>query len=423
MADKWHVIYEQIKNYIALNPGIKISPSVVFIGSDKRTEFYKLFDALRTEFVKEYFPAELEKSYELSRNWKVASRTLIDDMHLEAINTHVGVKWFLSNPVEGLNRGLDNLLFDLLKNRLDIDVFKDRAIQVVSSDYQRYFREGYKLWAIISLIKLLEGDKIYTVMAVDERIDSTMLEADPGIGIYEDDIPEAKETNEIIFENVDVCSFLTPRIIIHSKLLNRFITLRPDFYQAHWKARLLSENQEWFDKKTINKDFGESNLWPDLAIYSANNLRDLRLIADYHKVARPDIIIDFEEKDTWPKTDVIASIKQHYDTLKPKLGAFMISRTPMPQLVMTELKLEPQLQNSIITDSTDDKYKSASEQLVVEIEPNIEEVSEISKTNELNINYMQEQERNINLISAGFDIDRLRSIIDILKDAIHPTNK
>jgi len=316
-------------------------------------------------------------------------------------------------------QGIYNPLFDLLKKRIDIYGFKQKAIDITSVDYRKYFLKGYQLWVIASMIKLMDGDKIYTVMATDERIDSTMLEVNPGAGICEEDVPEVKETNELIFENIDICSFLTPRIIIHSKLLDCFVALRPDFYKAHWKARFLNENQEWFSIKAIKKDFGESNLWPDLAIYISDNLVDLCLVADYHNIARPDIILDFKTTDSWTEGDGLTSIKRHYDILKPKLGAFAVSYIPVPQSVIKELEHSPRPQKSSFTES--DKDKSAPEEIIANADYVSERThSELPQTGEVSLD--DTPERNIHLICTGFDIHFLQPIIDTLVDAFRPTN-
>jgi len=420
MADKWLSSYGQLKEFIALHSNIKITPKLVIISSDIRSEFYQFFDAVRSEFIKGYFTVELEKSYALSQHWKSAGESLVEDTQLEDINMEAGVKWFLSDPVDGLIRELYNPLFDLLKNLIDIEGFKQKAIKIISKYSERYYKRGYELWAIMSLIKLLDVTKVYTVMPEDAQTDPTIVEVDSDAGQVEAYVPRVEETKKIIFENVENCSFLTPRIIIQSKLLNRFIALRPGFYKAHWKALFLSENQEWFKIKNIYKDFGDRDLWPDLAIYVSYDLADLGLVADYHNIARPDVIIDINEQDDWFQGNSLASIKRHYDILKPKLGAFIVSRTPIPQSLVGELKSQPQLHDSTTTQSTIDTEKLPLEQSISGDDYAYGQEKDSSGQNTEVILQNTSPVYNINLIGTEFDANRLKIIVDMLSENVHP---
>jgi len=116
-----------------------------------------------------------------------------------------------------------------------------------------------------------------------------MQEGDLDDGLHEENLPDVIPTRQISFEQPLLCSFLTPRIIVHSGKLGRFVAFRPDFYGARWKARQVSPAQEWISIKKIEREFGRSSLWPDLLIYSVTSKEDLTLVADYHQVARPDI--------------------------------------------------------------------------------------------------------------------------------------
>jgi hypothetical protein len=341
MPATWQQTYEQLKAFIAAHPSIEISPSCVVITGDIRPEFYRLFDTIRVDFIKENFPGELAKGYELGRNWSEVSQAVIESMGIEEIEITAGVKWFMADPVNGLMRGLFDPLFDLLKDRTDLASFEKKARDVVAADFERFFREGYHRWASISLIKDLDGDKVYSVPAIDYNNNASEMEGDPSGGLREDSVPEAEETKRIVFEYAMICSYLVPRIIIHSRKLNRYVAFRADFYEAKWKARLLSENREWLNIKAIEQELGRSDLWPNLAIYVADDLRDLFLVSDYHKVARPDVMVDFKEKENWYESEGLASIQRHYDALMPIMGAFLVSRVPVPEAAAKELEPKP----------------------------------------------------------------------------------
>ena len=389
MPDTWQQTYEQLKAFIASHPSIEISPSCVVITGDIRPEFYRLFDTIRVEFIKENFPAELARGYELGSHWSEVSQAVVESMGLEEIEITAGVKWFLADPINGLMRGLFDPLFDLLKGRSDLAGFEKRAREVVAADYERFFREGYQRWASVSLIKCLDGDKVYSVPAIDYNNNASEMEGDPSGGLREDSVPEAEETKRIVFEYAMICSYLVPRIIIHSRKLNRFVAFRADFYEAKWKARTLSENQEWLKIATIERELGRSDLWPNLAIYVADDLRDLFLVSDYHKVARPDAVVDFKEKENWYESEGLASIRRHYDALKPKRGAFLVSRVPVPEAAAVELEPSPVPALECAGDPLSAPPEAAPR-------------------------------RDIHLISAGYDQARLQPIFDAIEAATTP---
>lgn len=392
MPATWQQTYEQLKAFITAHPSIEISPSCVVITGDIRPEFYRLFDTIRVDFIKEHFPTELAKGYELGRQWNEISQAVIQSMGIEEIEITAGVKWFMADPVNGLMRGLFDPLFDLLKARTDPAGFEKKARETVAADYERFFREGYQRWASVSLIKAVDGDKVYTVPAIDYNNNASEMEGDPSGGLREDSVPEAEETKRIVFEYAMICSYLVPRIIIHSRRLNRFVAFRADFYEAKWKARTLSENREWLNIKAIEQNLGRSDLWPNLAIYVADDIRDVFLVSDYHKVARPDVIVDFKEKDGWYERQGLASIRRHYDALMPINGAFVVSLGPVPEAAAAELEPRAVPAPESTTDSPAIPAESAPE-------------------------------RQIRLISAGYDQTALQPILDAIEAAATPVKQ
>jgi hypothetical protein len=388
MPNNWQKVYDALKDYIAKNPSIEISSSVVAIPGDIRPEFYRLFDTIRVNFIKDNFPTELEKSYALSKHWAETSQYVINNMKLEAIEIQASVRWFLLDPINGLMRGLFDPLFDLFKGRTTLNLFEQTAAQIVKDDFTKFFREGYQRWAEVALIKLLAADKVYSVPAADYNTDASMMEGDPSGGLREEGVPEPVETHKIAFEISYMCSFLSPRIILHSTKLNRFISFRPEFYEARWKARLLSEYQEWYSIRAIEKEFGQTQLWPELAVYLSDDLVDLMVVADYHKVARPDIIVDFKEDHEWFSKEGLELVKRHHDVLKPKLGSFVICREPAPEAAIKGLEPKPVIQAV----STSKTATPEPEQVI-------------------------EPKRNVSIISAGYDITKLEAVVEAMLNA------
>ena len=394
----WRRDLQELESYVKNNPQIRISPNAVTIRSEHRPAFYELFDRTRANFIKEHLHTELEKSNELSLGWKSVCNSVKNKMDLEAITVQSPVRDLLSDPLTYFTKLLFQPLFDLLKSNIDADEFEDKSKQIVIKNYNNDFGVGYQYWAVLALIQQLQADAVYTVVAIDDQIDTAMAEMGPGVPPKQDTVPEAEATKTLLFENVHYCSFLTPRIIIRSKLLKRFVAFRPGFYRVLWQSQKLSENQEWLNIKNL-KDTALVDLWADLALYVSDNLEDLALIADVYNIARPHIIVDFEEKDGWFESDGIMSILGHHEKLKPKLGSFLISRVPVPE--SARLNIEKQIVQDSGADESSPQYENLEQ-----IDAKVIEESQTSNQNpEITI------KPAIELICAGYDSSSMQSIV------------
>jgi len=339
----WHNSLQELRTYIKNNPQIRITSNVMSINSELRPGFYELFDATRMAFINDYFSRELANSIELSNNWHAISEELVAGLNLDSITVIGPVKDLLYDPLLSFMKVLLQPLFDLLKGNIDEEDFEEQAKTDVADHYERKFYLGYRNWSTLAIIKMLQPDALYTVEAIDDQIDTSMVEIGPGATPNQETVPDATKTRTILFENIELCSFLTPRIIVHSQLLDTFVALRPGYYLGHWHSRNLCENQEWYNVKELYRDFGRAYLWPDLGLYTSNDLADLTLVADCYHIARPDVIVDFAEEDSWFENADELLVMRHRDVLLPLAGTFLASRVdlPEPQRNKIEAKLNP----------------------------------------------------------------------------------
>ena len=155
MAETWQNSYRELQNFIAAHPAIEIDMSSVVIPGDIRPEFYRLFDAVRSSFIKERFTAELNKACEMSAAYGAASKAVKEEMRLEDIEIHADLNWFLLDPTNGLMRVLFDPLFDLLKGKTDMAGFTQVADAAVAGSFKALFREGYERWGELALLRLL----------------------------------------------------------------------------------------------------------------------------------------------------------------------------------------------------------------------------------------------------------------------------
>ena len=108
----WHKTLAQLQQYIIDNPGISIGANLVIIPSEVRAEFYRLFDKIEADFIKDYFPHLLDQGTALSGAWIGVSKTVTAQMSLGSIEVAKSLQWFLNNPLDGLMRSLSDSLFE-----------------------------------------------------------------------------------------------------------------------------------------------------------------------------------------------------------------------------------------------------------------------------------------------------------------------
>lgn len=345
MSNSWRKAYDELKEYIAQNPSIEIGANIICIPSDVRPEFYRRFDKVRLGFIKDNFPALLEKGDVLSKKWDEASQAVMDSLKLESIDMEAGTRWFLLDPSDGLMRILFDPLFDLLRDKKDLAAFEQTAARAVEEGFNKYSHEGYQCWATMALLKLLSTDKVYHVPPADvDKDPSSHMDA---MGdVYEESVPDAEEASKISFTHSLMYSFLVPNIIGHSTRLKLFAAFISDFdyNESRWRARNRTPERQWYEMSDITGEFGRGKLWPNLAVYTSGRWKELVLVADNARMAQPDIIVEFREREGWHEKEGLEMVRRHYNVLKPKLGSFVVCLEPVPEAALKELEPKPALQ-------------------------------------------------------------------------------
>ena len=105
---------------------------------------------------------------------------------------------------------------------------------------------------------------------------------------------------------------------------------------------MVSEKLDWIDLKQTYKDFGNGNLWPDMMVHVTDeNPDDLKMIADYYRLARPDVIIEFMEEDDRYDAKRVEDIMRHNMVLNPRLGSYVISRVEVSPEAFKPMEARP----------------------------------------------------------------------------------
>jgi len=336
VSNGWQVRYAELKEYIAGKPKINISSNIIAIPGDLRPEFYRLFDTVRVAFLRESFPVQLNEAEALSKNFTKTEEEVTKLPGLADISLSASLNWFLREPTNGLMRGLFDSLFDLLKKKIDVDIFELAASRNIEKSFTNLYHSGYERWVVLSLVKLLALDKIFEVPIAEVEEDGAQAEADTTPGAHEDVVSKPVETKSLSLIPGAMVPFVVPDFIVHSASVNRYVSLRSGMLSATWRARVVSDNREWYDRSSLTRDYGEAVKWPALMVYASDELGDLALVADHKRVCRPDIIIECMEQKDWYQAGELERVRLNHAMLKPKMGTYVVSLESAPEAVSAE---------------------------------------------------------------------------------------
>ncbi len=350
METTWQGTLEQLNEYVKNNPGISIGKNMVVIPAEARTEFYRIFDKVEADFVRNYAPDQLKRGCELSAVWLDESRNLALKLGLQSIVIAQSVMWFLNDPLDGLTRALSDPLFNVLKGEMDIPSFEEQAKKLTDSGFSSFFREGYKYWIEVSLLSLLEPENNYGVPAVDEVADGLIGEGHENPGQHKALVPEAEESNRMFLLQHPVVSFVVPKALVRSRRLARYVAMHSEFVEPQWTAREISRDAEWFDFTALKRDNNLTKLrpdqkqlvdltriLPDIALYASDDIYNISLISDHSSIMRPALSVEVMDDPSWYEKGRLSAVKRHHAVMKPALGTFVVCLAPPPQAAIDEL--------------------------------------------------------------------------------------
>jgi len=395
MSNSWQKAYEELVNFVAGNPRVKIEMNVIAIPGDLRPEFYRLFDSVRVTFLEEKFPALLNEAKTLSHSYITVEEDVIKLLGLTDILLPATLNWFLHDPINGLKRGMFYPLFDLLKGKIDAGAFEQVPSRNIEGSFRDLYRSGYEKWVTLSLVKLLASDKVFNVTAPEIDLDVVVRGEDSEPSI-EESVPEAEESKHLSFAHEAEAAFIVPDFIVHSAKVNRYVAIGTELGKAIFAANNASYKREWYSLSSIGKEYGPVFKWPDLVIYIADEPEDINLVADAKRICRPDLIIECMEQKGWPEKEGLEKVRLHHDILKPRLGTYIVSREPVPEEVYKELVL-----------------RQVSEEAPQEPVPQ-QEQPPASEQEALPVDEPEKRGEDIHILTVGFDPSQLAPIISIL---------
>jgi hypothetical protein len=150
-AANWQQKYEKLVNLVASSPRIEISDALVRIPQEERNAFWNSFDAIREAFVSENFPELLAEANSLMANYQKKAEEVNRVLKVDLSKTN-GPEDFLLDPVTAVKKHLLDPLLDLLKGKMDILTFEEKAKHKVAEFLGEALQAGYENWTMLSLL-------------------------------------------------------------------------------------------------------------------------------------------------------------------------------------------------------------------------------------------------------------------------------
>ncbi|MDO8716225.1 MAG: hypothetical protein Q7J73_05395 [Dehalococcoidales bacterium] len=362
MSSRWQEAYARLQEFVKAKPSITISTIVLAIPGDVRTEFYRHFDDVRVSFVEEKFPAFLEEAVVLGQNYTRAEQEVKELLKLDSIVALGFLNRFLHEPKNELIKGLFDPLFELLRGTIDSATFEQKGLRDIQVTFERSHRLGYAKWMALSLVKMLESDRLFTITPPESKMDGHNEPL-----LCEWDVSSPQESKILSFEHGpdNFPPFITPHFIVHSAKLNRYVAVRTELFKtAEYIALNYTDKREWYHTESIEKEYKAARSDPSLLIYIGDELDELALIADHDRMYRPDMIVEYRELRDWEDKDMPARTKL-FDVLNPKLGRYIVSRDPLPVQVPQETPLVPVAQQLLVEQGTETEERAANRSLEI----------------------------------------------------------
>lgn len=340
MPRTWMEALVDLQDYIAETKEIEINPEAVCLPDSVRPEFYRRFDSVRNEFVKAKMSSQIIKAEELSRHYKDIKSILRQRLQLEDIHLGTWLDWFLDDPGACLARILFDPLFALVKTKSDPTAFELHCEALLTELFNNLFRISYDRYCTLALMEALEPDGAFIVPVADRNTDPSLVDAEliPGNNVAV--VPAIQPAQSLSIEPMPFTELLVPVIIVHSPKVGRYIGFRPDYHTVYRREESHKDSARWSRYADIWEQFGKENLWPDLGIYVANNIEDLKLLADYYYIIKPDLLVECEEREDWFEIGHVKSAIRHANVSEPALGTYILCLDPIPEAIRKRLKPE-----------------------------------------------------------------------------------
>ncbi len=323
MPAKWRRSFRQWRDFARAHPEIKIAPQTVSVPRDLKSAFYGLFNETRAAFLRACLPRLRAEVEALAGAIREARRRVLERLGLEEIVMSSELAHFLEDPTDRLVREMFDPLFDLLKGGVDVGEFEATTARRIKSLYEDLYRLSFQKWVMLALVDLTGADENFAVEA-------PLLEMSargPTVDLNLKPLPKPRASKRLSLVKQNMAALVVPDLIIHSAEVDGYLSFCSALDEAVlasdvlWTAAEVDAARQWRPTRLWRGTLGLS--WA-VAAYVDDALDRTALVADSHRLARPEVVIEF----SGPEEDVAEAFQRaalYRDELEPKRGVFVVS--------------------------------------------------------------------------------------------------
>lgn len=305
---------QDLKNFINNHPDIVLTKNEISIPRECREEFYALFDDVRRSFVEKRIPSLPVDASALSEKYMQIEKDILERLGVERIDIPIDLHSFLHNPKEGLIRSIYGRLFDLLQGKIADEEFETLAEDELRWAALELYRLGYEMWASLTLIKLLDPDKVFFVdLDMDYK-------------------PVLADLKEIAFgRQAHHPTIRLPEFVLHSRRLNKFVAI---------KMALAREVETFVVPFTPpvrpKKKTGDTSHALDsrvMLLYLMSGQDEIPIVAEIYdrKLTSPDLMIEFLTSDELANAAVLEDVRRRVHVMNPASGMCLFVIDPVAE--------------------------------------------------------------------------------------------
>lgn len=323
MTSKWITEYSKLADFISKHPEIKISPEIIRIPGNVKDQFYSQFDTVRKALVHHTVDRDFSDTNHLIKQYNKAADKVVQNLGLTEITGEKALLRFLADMNNWMERELFDPLFNALKGIITVSQLEKTAGAIVTTTIPEMHKKAYGNWIALSLINLLDADEIYGFNLPDLQPRDRVAVAPKGS--YNPIVPPEK-IGKIEFRYIHFELFTVPDFVIHSRKLNKYVSVRTHYENSVAQAANISQDREWFNMKVVSDLTSGMML-----IYIDDELFNLALISDRDKFCRPDMIIEYRATEGWFDIEGFGVADMHSQSLKPVKGSWVVSSAEIPE--------------------------------------------------------------------------------------------
>jgi hypothetical protein len=311
----WEQAYHELADFVVANPSITISRSEVRIPEHIRPEFYRRFDDVRSALAASVFGDLLELAAELGEKHAEAEKAIFQCLRPLAVNMPADMRRFLSDPQGVLVAKLFGVLFDLLKGTEGAEALKPGQMAELRKPFVDLYESAFQIWLVLSLLAVLDPDRIFSVhLDTPQPKDRIRFQHLP-----EGAVPPPEESGILSFIPRLRPNFAVPDFIVHSAKLRKYVGFLLSFSPPVCTALNASHKRSWTPLERIGPFPDNTTL-----VYVDQNVENLGLVADKHRICRPDVIIGCVNPAAQSQSDEIPAMGRLHQELQPSVGTFAI---------------------------------------------------------------------------------------------------